>query len=58
MVFAVVTLNAVIVYDTQSRTPLALVEDTHFSELTDLSWLASLVLTWLTLLAGAQMARL
>lgn len=38
MVYAIATLNSVILYDTQCQHSIGLVEDTHFAELTDLSW--------------------
>jgi chromatin assembly factor 1 subunit B len=38
MVFAVATMNAVIVYDTQHPAPIALIRNLHFANLTDVSW--------------------
>ncbi|ODQ82284.1 hypothetical protein BABINDRAFT_158909 [Babjeviella inositovora NRRL Y-12698] len=38
MVFAVITQDLVIVYDTQQRQPLGLVTNLHYSTFTDVSW--------------------
>ncbi|KNC86541.1 hypothetical protein SARC_01314 [Sphaeroforma arctica JP610] len=38
LIFAVMTVNSVIFYDTQSLTPFAMISDLHYAPLTDLSW--------------------
>ncbi|GBG31626.1 Chromatin assembly factor 1 subunit FAS2 [Hondaea fermentalgiana] len=38
MVFAVVTLDSIFIYDTQHRYAIAAAEQLHFAELTDVSW--------------------
>ena len=38
MVFAVATLDSIIVYDSESQLPLAYLEGIHFAQLTDISW--------------------
>lgn len=38
MIFAVATLNAVIVYDTQQIHPIALLRNMHYEKLTDIAW--------------------
>lgn len=38
MVFAVITIDGVLVYDTQHRNPIAIAEGLHYAQLTDLSW--------------------
>ena len=40
MVFAVATLDAVLIYDTQHTRPIAIMENVHFAQLTDLAWAA------------------
>ncbi len=38
MVFAVATIDSVLLYDTQSMYPFALLKNIHYASLTDLSW--------------------
>eukprot|EP00887_Chlorella_sp_A99_P005676 scaffold1.g5676.t1 len=38
MVFAVATLDSVVLYDTQSAEPLALIGNLHYDSITDLAW--------------------
>ncbi len=38
MVYAVATQDAVLVYDTQQQTPLAVVSNLHFATFTDVTW--------------------
>ena len=38
MVFAVATIDQVIIYSTQSVLPLAIVEGLHYDSINDLSW--------------------
>lgn len=38
IVYAVATQDAILVYDTQQQTPLAVVSNLHFATFTDLSW--------------------
>jgi chromatin assembly factor 1 subunit B len=40
MIFAVATLDAVFLYDTESFYPIAYVDGIHYAELTDMSWSA------------------
>jgi chromatin assembly factor 1 subunit B len=37
-VFAVATLSAVIVYDTEQQFPVAMVGNLHYDKLTDIAW--------------------
>ncbi len=38
IVFAVATLDTVILYDTENSYPIGLVEGIHYAELTDIAW--------------------
>eukprot|EP01134_Creolimax_fragrantissima_P006160 CFRG6160T1 len=38
LVFAVMAVNSVVFYDTQSMTPFALISDLHYAPLTDIAW--------------------
>lgn len=38
MLFAIATLNAVYLYDTIQKSPIALIRDLHYGSLTDISW--------------------
>lgn len=38
MIWAVATNDSVLVYDTENTTPIALLENSHYAELTDLAW--------------------
>ena len=38
MVFAVATLDSVLVYDTQQVHPIAMLRNLHFEKLTDIAW--------------------
>lgn len=38
MVFAVATLDSVLIYDTESLYPIAYIDGIHYAELTDLAW--------------------
>lgn len=38
MIFAIATLNAVYLYDTSQKSPIALIRDLHYGSLTDMSW--------------------
>ena len=38
IVYAVATQDAVLVYDTQQQTPLAVVSNLHYATFTDISW--------------------
>ncbi|GAB5033013.1 chromatin assembly factor 1 subunit fas2 [Nannochloropsis oceanica] len=40
MVFAVLTVNAILVYDTQHHFPLAVIKNSHYAPLTDAAWVA------------------
>ena len=40
MIFAVATMDTVIVYDTQQIKALAIITDIHYTSLTDLAWQA------------------
>lgn len=42
IVYAVATQDAILVYDTQQHTPLAVVSNLHYSSFTDIAWYASL----------------
>ena len=39
MIFAVVTLNKVLLYDTYQTTPIGYIADIHYTSLTDATWL-------------------
>ena len=39
MIFAVVTLNKVLLYDTYQATPIGYIADIHYTSLTDATWL-------------------
>jgi hypothetical protein len=39
--YAVLTVNSILVYDTQHFYPLAIVRNTHLASLTDAAWYAS-----------------
>ena len=36
--FAVATLDSVLIYDTENLLPIAFVDGIHYAEITDLSW--------------------
>jgi chromatin assembly factor 1 subunit B len=38
MIFAVATLDAVLIYDTENLFPIAYIDSIHYAELTDLTW--------------------
>ena len=38
MIFAVVTLNKVLLYDTYQATPIGYIADIHYTSLTDATW--------------------
>jgi len=38
VVFAVATLDSVVLYDTENFYPIALVQGNHYAELTDITW--------------------
>jgi len=38
MIFAVVTLNSVVIYETQQPNPIAMLSNLHYAPLTDLAW--------------------
>ncbi len=38
MVFAIGTADTIILYDTQQTTPIGLINDIHYTSLTDLTW--------------------
>lgn len=40
MLFAVTTLNAILVYDTNQAAPVAVISNIHFDQLTDVAWTA------------------
>ena len=38
MIFAVSTTDSVILYETQTMTPIARIADIHYANMTDLAW--------------------
>ena len=38
MVFAVLTVNGILIYDTQHHFPLAYIKNSHYAPLTDATW--------------------
>lgn len=38
MLFAVVTLDSILVYDTQQLHPIAVMRHIHYEKITDLTW--------------------
>ena len=49
MVYAVVTLDNVLLYDTQQMTPFASIGSIHYEQLTDASWYVINILNMLFL---------
>ena len=43
MVFAVATLDSVLLYDTQQAAPFAFVSNIHYAALTDITWYVSVL---------------
>jgi chromatin assembly factor 1 subunit B len=46
LLFAVLTMDTVAIYDTQQATPLCLLTKLHYDEFTDLTWYGNIIMTW------------